>query len=890
MSESVLSRGVTRRTFLKATAATAAVAAMGNKLFGGSLSTLVESAAAAPPAVAEDVWVPTICDLCDANCGLLVHRVNGVVVKVEGNPDHPENQGKICGRPNCYPMTLYNPYRPKAPLKRTNPDRGLGVDPKWVEISWDEALNTVTERLKRVLEDDPNKFWRHRGHRGGDTALLDFAGAFRTVNKLGSVNFCTGGALHFLSYYMTGADVASPDMKYCDYTIEVGGRFLGAKGTPEDNRVYSQAKDRGLKVADVCPIISPNCPNPDEWIPIRPGGDAAFWLAMCNVMVNELGTYDVEFLKNLTNAPYLIGPDGLYVRAEEPKVADLMRRNEEVGPPLVWDPVGNKAKPFNDPTIKDFALEGTYRVNGVECQPAFQLLKDHIERYTPEYAEEVSDVPAETTRRLARELVEAAQIGSTMVLEDVEIAYRPANVGYSKALSGSRGYHHHFANRLVNMLIGNIQRPGGLVAEPELEPNPADGLPNIQPAVAQRTHPFYWNDEWNVFPPETWMIHELYPVVYNTNTLAWLALENPEKYWKKKEDMPEVYGFVGANILANSFNPGFIAEQMKKIPFIFGIVYHLDDVAEMCDIVFPEVCHLERLEFYGDFIMQPVVEPIYDSKNGNDICIELADRTGMLYGEKGLNARYGRRLGKYKLDLDRKYTWEEITDRRFKRAHGEEYGLEWFREHGYRKPKIELKEHYYEATERPQPRYNMYLEYMVWVRERYREFLEENGIELRPSNQFVLDYYRPLPDHISKAYEDLPPEYDLYCVHYKTMLHSMATFMDNPWIEEHTRRYDPYSMNIMINPEAARQRGIKNGDLIWVESPFGKTSGEAAVTKLTRPDTVAISGLFGATSPHLPPETREGPIFNALCWADEYWRDPLTGNQENTMKVKVYKT
>ena len=54
-------------------------------------------------------------------------------------------------------MLLYDPSRVNTPLKRTNPEKGIGVDPKWMEISWDEALDTITEKLRKIKADDPRK-------------------------------------------------------------------------------------------------------------------------------------------------------------------------------------------------------------------------------------------------------------------------------------------------------------------------------------------------------------------------------------------------------------------------------------------------------------------------------------------------------------------------------------------------------------------------------------------------------------------------------------------------------------------------------------------------------------------------------------------------------------
>jgi len=107
--------------------------------------------------IKDDVWIKSTCLMCYNNCSIRVHRVNGVVIKIEGDPDAPQNAEKICAKGLAGIMSLYSPSRVKSPLKRTNPEKGIGVDPKWVEISWDEALDIATERLKKVREDDPRK-------------------------------------------------------------------------------------------------------------------------------------------------------------------------------------------------------------------------------------------------------------------------------------------------------------------------------------------------------------------------------------------------------------------------------------------------------------------------------------------------------------------------------------------------------------------------------------------------------------------------------------------------------------------------------------------------------------------------------------------------------------
>ncbi len=97
--------------------------------------------------VFDDTWVPTQCGKCFSNCGIRVRRINGVAVQIEGNPDSWQgSRGGVCGKGASGLQVLYDPNRLKVPLRRTNPEKGLYADPKWKEISWDEALDQKKNR------------------------------------------------------------------------------------------------------------------------------------------------------------------------------------------------------------------------------------------------------------------------------------------------------------------------------------------------------------------------------------------------------------------------------------------------------------------------------------------------------------------------------------------------------------------------------------------------------------------------------------------------------------------------------------------------------------------------------------------------------------------------
>src|SRR3989304_8413278 len=101
--------------------------------------------------------VPTRSSLRYATCSVLVHRVDGVVVKVEGNPESVVGKGRLCSKGASGIMSHYDPNRLKVPLRRTNPKKGLDEDPRWKEISWEEALDEIATVLKRVRAEDPRK-------------------------------------------------------------------------------------------------------------------------------------------------------------------------------------------------------------------------------------------------------------------------------------------------------------------------------------------------------------------------------------------------------------------------------------------------------------------------------------------------------------------------------------------------------------------------------------------------------------------------------------------------------------------------------------------------------------------------------------------------------------
>ncbi|MBW2390588.1 MAG: molybdopterin oxidoreductase, partial [Deltaproteobacteria bacterium] len=85
----------------------------------------------------DDVWIPSACGMCYNQCGIRGHRLDGTLIKIEGNPENPIGRGKLCARGLAGIQLLYDPHRVNYPMRRTNPEKGIGVDPGWEKISWD---------------------------------------------------------------------------------------------------------------------------------------------------------------------------------------------------------------------------------------------------------------------------------------------------------------------------------------------------------------------------------------------------------------------------------------------------------------------------------------------------------------------------------------------------------------------------------------------------------------------------------------------------------------------------------------------------------------------------------------------------------------------------------
>ncbi len=361
----------------------------------------------------------SVCANCFSFCPIKAHRVNGVVVKIEGNPDDPLTQGRICARGLSGINILYDPNRLDYPVKRTNPGEGHRASiPSGSASRWDEALDTITEKLKKVREDDPRKFVASFGVNGGPQSYMleAFAVAYGTPNLFvgGAGNHCASGK-HFIGGLTHAAWVSQPDFNYCNYFLNFGvpvgtGAYYGVNTAV---RKMAEARARGMKHVVIDPWKGMPAQSADEWVPIRPGHRRG--------RRPGHGQPAAERVRHLRpGVPRARDQRALPDQRRRPLSARRRRQAPDVGRDR------GQAKPY-DAKFGQIALEVDETVDGQRVRSAFIVIKEHVKKYTPEMAAEISDVPAETIRRLAREIGEAARIGDTIELERAHTSVPPGS-------------------------------------------------------------------------------------------------------------------------------------------------------------------------------------------------------------------------------------------------------------------------------------------------------------------------------------------------------------------------------------------------------------------------------------------------------------------------------
>ena len=784
------------------------------------------------------------------------------------------------------------------PLRRTNPKKGLNEDPGWKVISWDEALDEIATVLKRVRAEDPRKLLMQR-----TTTLTAMRSPFWAFGAaFGTTNFSTsGGGLHcgngahLISGVMHASWSVVPDFKYCNYAVYFGAsKGHGAGHAANSNMALAaDARSRGMKMVVVDPMCNFAAAKASEWVPLRVGTDAALALAMCNVMVNEQGIYDGPYLQAKTNAPYLIGPDKLYVR------------DPVTGKPLVWDTEAQAARAFSDVPAENMALLGELEVKGVRCQPAFQKLKDHLKKFTPEWAEQVSTIPAATVRRLGTEFGREARVGSTIVVDGVTLPYRPvAAIGFRGSQGHMNSLYNFLAVDLLNELVGASDVVGSCLGfNPTCNGHPDTGRPRYvpQPDSDGLMVVGMWMGYHYPYPPAEPRL----PKSMGLQDLFTLAVNSPfidsidrERMWQRLE-LPyraEVMINLGANSLLAVANKETVAQSLASFKFMVSIDVFLTETSNFADIVLPDCNYLQSIDARPNFpfifslpggmgdwcwpVRQPVLPPEGEQRPFADVLIELAERVGL---RADLNAAFNASLKlepDFRLESDRQYSYAEICDAELKSNFGAERGLEWFKKNGLIKWPKKPEEVYW----RPfvDVRVPVYWEFLPALGEKIAAIAEPRGLKI------PREYYEPLADFLPcLSHRCEAPGFDFYAFYYRDTLHTNSFTMENPWLDE-AAQLDPYTYAVTINADSGARKGLANGQMVWVETETGrKVKGRLKLSQTVHPEGLGIAACAGHWGEGMPIAKGKGVFFNDLLELDWEHSSPVNLNLDLCVRVKV---
>lgn len=899
--------------------------------------------------------VPVYCYQCVAGPDLLKVSVqDDIAVNIEPNFDisdkHPAC-GRVCVKAYGLIQKMYNPNRVKTPYKRGNPKKGVNEDPQWIPISWDEALDIMANNLKEIRrkghlnKEGLPRFAATLGQAGVVTAYFGTFTAF-FASYGGPIDFGLGsgqGVKCFHSEHIYGelwqkGFVVSPDTPMSKYLLTFGRNDNASVGVAGVWR-HAQAKERGLKRVQVEPSLSVTGATSKEWVPIRPKTDAAFLFSMIHTILYENNWRDIcdlPFLKKSTNSPYLIGPNGYYLR------------DSKSSKPLVWDCVEDIAKEFDDPSVKDYALDGNYVVRGVEVgpdgkkynhsetkvQPSFQLLIESVKGYTPEWASQICDVPTETIRRVVSEFLQNAAVGTDIEVDGEKLPYRPVAITLGRTVNnGWGGYQCCWSRTVLASLVGALEVPGGLIGTCVRINKPAENrIASVKPGPdGFMDFPFNTTDKekWKPQSKSRNSYNSLIPLVGHSSWspslgpthLGWQFMKKSPKNWPKS-NLPDFWMVYRANPVISSWDSNDIIDTIKDIPFTAAFAYTIDETNWFADLLLPENTDLEGLQLYriggtkymeqmwehqGFALNQPVVKPSYDTMDMTEIATELASRLGMLKEYNEMINR-GLVLGvklkgpgyDFSLDPNKKYSADEIWDKICRAATRElsqgkeEHDLKWFKKHGFFLVPLSKKGWYlHNVMKNNGLRYEIpYQERIKVIGEQLKARLHGEGVHWWDEQ---LKEYQAIPawedfpkiwGEAAKLFGKDPDEYDLWFTTSRSMQYSWGANVSLPIMADVSKKVLGHT-GLMMNDDTARKKGIKDGEMVWIESPIAKVEGKIELRKGIRPDVVIAPASFGqwatpfAKDIKIPNLNPLAPVHIALTDA--------TGSGSDLVKVKVYK-
>ena len=608
----------------------------------------------------------TTCYMCACRCGIRVHLRDGEVRYIDGNPEHPLNQGVICAKGSSGIMKQYSPARLTRPLlRKAGTERG---EAQFEPISWDRAFDMLEKRLGHLRATDPKKFALFTGRDQMQALTGLFAKQFGTPNYAAHGGFCSANMAAGMIYTIGGSfwEFGGPDLD--------SARLFFMIGTAEDHHsnplkiALSKFKRAGGRFIAINPVRTGYAAIADEWIPIRPGTDGALFMALIRELI-ESNAYDRPFVERYTNAGELVDlredsdTFGLFVRdAEAPEVNPLFPQNH-----LWWDKRTNRAV-LHHAEAAEPALDGRFALeDGTPVAPSFALLCEQVAHCTPQWAAEITGIDAETISRIAREMATVAREQRIVLpiqwtdswgkthdtVEGAPIAFH-AMRGLA---AHSNGFQTIRAMAVLMSLLGTIDRPGGFRHKaPYPRAAPPSAKPPNDPAVIKPNTPLATGPLGWPAAPSDLFVHEDGSPARIDKAFSWeypLAVHGLmhsviTNAWRGDPYPIDTLLIFMANMAWNSsMNPEQARKMLVdkredgeyKIPFLVVCDAFESEMTAFADLILPDTTYLERhdvmsvldrpiSEFDGpvDSVRVPVVPPTGECKPFQEVLIELASR------------------------------------------------------------------------------------------------------------------------------------------------------------------------------------------------------------------------------------------------------------------------
>jgi len=684
---------------------------------------------------------------CGGRCLLVAHVRDGRIIRLDAD-DRLDTiaapQLRACVRGRSYLRRQYHPDRLTRPLKRTG-IRGSG---EFRPISWEEALDTLASQMERIK------------HQYGSSALFVPYGT-GSYNQLNGSHVARrlmnlyGGCLGIYNSYSWGAtNLATPTVYGTLVTGNQRQDWLNARyilmwgwnpaemrdGTNSDYFV-KLARERGARVVCIDPRHSLSAASlADEWIPIRPGTDTAMMSAMAYVMLTE-HLHDIEFIST-----HCIGFDASQMPVEG-------------------------AESFSEYILGE---------------------RDGIPK-TPNWAENITTVPAETIARIAREYA------------TIKPAILYQGYGMQRRAFGEQMVR---AGCVLAAITGNVGVHGGWASGLGLQAPDGGGL-------------------WTVFPTGENPIKASIPVFLWTEAClrgkSMTQVDGIRGVEQLNNDIKLIYAVATNCIINQHANVNRTAEILRdesKVEFIAVQDNFLTPTARFADLILPACTQFETWGVedgwkYGDeVILQPkLVEPLGESKSDYQICAELAKRLGI---------------------------YEAYTEGRNEKG-WVEYCLNEFRR--FRFPELPSLDEFIESNlgswSRPVINPAIAFEDFRRAPEKYPLNTPSGKIEIFSKQLFYLgqpDEIPPIPKYIQEWESpfDSQNRYPLQAIGHHTLHRVHSTHDNNDWLEE------AFPQRVFINPLDAAPRRIQDGDQVKVYNQRGALILPCRITQRIMPGVVDI--------------------------------------------------